>query len=66
MKITHKIIYIIIYFCGRAEDWIKPKILIYLENPSDTDIKIFFEDWEIFKKKIRRIFDIVNEDRIAE
>ena len=58
--------YAIIYFCGWAGDWIKSKILIYLENFSDIDIKIFFEDWEIFKKEIRRVFGIANEDRIAE
>ena len=66
VKTTHKIIYAITYFRGQTGNWIKPKVSVYLEDPSDTDIKIFFKDWEIFKKEIRRVFGIANEDRIAE
>ena len=66
VKIIHKVIYAIIYFCEWTGNWIKPKILVYLEDPSDIDVKIFFEDWKIFKKKICRVFGIANEDRIAE
>ena len=44
IKTTHKVMYAITYFRERTGDWIKPKISVYLEDPSDTDIKIFFED----------------------
>ena len=54
------------FFRGKTEDWIKPKIKKYFKNLINTDIKDFFENWNIFKKKFTRVFGIANKKKLLK
>ena len=49
---------------GRAERWLKFRLRQYLDD--DEDIDDIFSDYDNFKKEIRRIFGIFNEEQTAE
>ncbi|KAH0182341.1 hypothetical protein KCV03_g10361, partial [Aureobasidium melanogenum] len=52
-----------IYLRGRAQHWMKPMLMKFLNGEGDTDgILTSFVN---FKKEIRRIFGISNEDKVA-
>ncbi|KAG9703200.1 hypothetical protein KCU59_g23009, partial [Aureobasidium melanogenum] len=51
------------YLRGRAQHWMKPMLMKFLNGEGDTDgILTSFVN---FKKEIRRIFGISNEDKVA-
>lgn len=46
---------------GRAERWIRPRTRQYLDNSKDPGI--IFGNFSNFKREVRRMFRITNEDR---
>jgi len=52
------------YMRDRAQHWIKPKLREYLDDGTDTDN--LFAHYSTFKREIRRIFGVSNEDSVAE
>ena len=61
-----KVMFATTYFRGKAEDWIKPMTKDFLAGESDPGTNNFFDNWNVFKREINRIFGIANEEKIAE
>jgi hypothetical protein len=63
MEEAKKTIFASTYLRGRAQHWMKPMLQKFLNDREDTDgIMMSFVK---FKKEIRRIFGISNEDKVA-
>lgn len=54
------------YLRGAAEEWSKPMVRKYLEEPEDNEeIVAWIENHERFKEKLRSIFGISNDKELA-
>ncbi|CAD0043000.1 unnamed protein product [Aureobasidium pullulans] len=51
------------YLRGRAQHWMKPMLMKFLNGQGDTDS--ILSTFTKFKEEIRRIFGISNEDKVA-
>jgi hypothetical protein len=51
------------YLRGRAQHWMKPMLMKFLDGKGDTDG--ILGTFTKFKEEIRRIFGVSNEDKIA-
>jgi hypothetical protein len=63
MEERKKTIFASTYLRGRAQHWMKPMLQRFLNEQEDTDGIIM--SFVKFKKEIRRIFGISNEDKVA-
>ena len=59
-----KVSFATIYFRERAEHWIQSTIKKYLNE--DSKIVALFASFFRFEKKLRRIFDVFNEEQTTE
>ena len=64
VKEDRKTLFVFIFFRERAERWLKSSLRKKL-NDDENDKEIFTQFSE-FKKKIRRIFEVFNEEQTAE
>ncbi|THY39196.1 hypothetical protein D6C98_10097 [Aureobasidium pullulans] len=63
VEANKKTLFATTYLRGRAQHWMKPMLMKYLDGKGDTDG--ILGSFAKFKEEIRRIFGISNEDKVA-
>ena len=53
-----------IFFRERVQHWLKSNLRKHLEN--EKDLREIFINFDVFKKELRRVFEIFNEKQIAK
>ena len=64
MSNDKQILFASIFLRSRAKRWLKSRLRQYLDD--DENIDDIFSNYDNFKKEIRRIFDIFNEEQTVE
>ena len=62
---NQKTLFAFTYFRERAQHWFKSQVRSYMKDEKDIEDKIFIQ-FNDFKKAIRRIFEIFNEEQFVE
>ena len=60
-----KSLFVSTFFKEKAKNWFKSTLKAYLKD-NDENSKKICTNFEIFKKKIQRIFDVFNEEQTAK
>ena len=62
---NQKTLFAFIYLRERVQHWFKSQVRSYMKNEKDIENKIFTQ-FNDFKKAIRRIFEVFNEEQFVE